>query len=186
MVQPQKPGQCGHRGRRGHRIAPISGRSENPMDAPQRKAIRLAEYDYSTPGYYFVTICSRGKANLFWASGKLVNDHPTLTPSGKIVRQCIQAIPLLHSTVRLDQFSIMPNHIHLILEITSPGGITISNVIAQLKRKATILIGTPIWQRNYYDHVIRSEADYQRIWTYVVNNHWKWREDCYYTQSSQL
>ena len=87
------------------------------MELPQRKDHRLAGYDYSSPGGYFITICTKDKRNLFWASNQLVNDHPILTPTGKIVLRCIQSIPALHPEIQLSLFNIMPNHIHLILEI---------------------------------------------------------------------
>ena len=150
------------------------------MDLPKRKANRLGAFDYSSPGYYFITVCARGKENLFWESGGLQNGRPVLTPAGNAVLQCILAIPAHYPSVRLDQFNIMPNHVHLILEILHPGCVEIEVPVRGMKAAASRQAGYPLWQKGFYDHVIRTEADYQRIWSYVVNNHWKWQEDCYH------
>ena len=155
------------------------------MGLPQRKEHRLAGYDYSSPGGYFITICTKDKRNLFWASNQLVNDYPILTPTGKIVLRCIQSIPILHPDIQLSLFNIMPNHIHLILEIHAPKATSIRHIIGQMKRSASMQAGFPIWQRNYYDHIIRNDVEYQNVWRYVENNHWKWREDCYHSPDDE-
>ena len=151
------------------------------MEQPQRKKHRLSGYDYSAPGGYFITICTKEKRNLFWASNQLIDGQPVLTPTGKIVLRCIQAIPTHYPGIQLDVFNIMPNHIHLILMVTAPNSVSIVRVIQQMKRSVTVQAGVPVWQRDYYDHIIRSDAEYQNIWRYVAYNHWKWLDDCYFT-----
>ena len=151
------------------------------MEQPQRKKHRLSGYDYSAPGGYFITICAKEKRNLFWASNQLIDGQPILTPTGKIVLCCIQAIPTHYPGVRLDVFNIMPNHIHLVLAVTAPSSVSIAHVIQQMKRSVTIQAGILVWQRDYYDHVIRNDTEYQNIWRYVAYNHWKWLDDCYFT-----
>ena len=150
------------------------------MELPQRKRNRLDKFDYCSPGYYFITICAKGRKNLFWASSELQNDRPVLTPAGQAVLQCIQSISACYPSVRVDQFNIMPNHVHLILEIHQPNCTSIPVIIGEMKCSASRLAGFSVWQKGYHDHVIRNDLDYQRIWAYVTNNHWKWREDCYF------
>ncbi|WP_295632444.1 transposase [uncultured Intestinimonas sp.] len=78
----------------------------------------------------------------------------------------------------------MPNHVHMILVLTSQGGRTlcaptVSRVIKQFKGVVTKRAGLPLWQKSFHDHIIRNEADYLRIWQYIDTNPLKWREDCF-------
>ncbi|MBO5211775.1 MAG: transposase [Clostridia bacterium] len=109
-----------------------------------------------------------------------------LSEQGEIVEKYILStnnIPKLN----VDKFVIMPNHIHLILSIQngtskapSPTNNIISHAISTLKRFANKEIGHNIWQRSFYDHIIRSEADYLSIWNYIDGNLQKWEKDCFY------
>jgi len=92
------------------------------MDLPKRKQNRLAEYDYSTPNAYFITICTKNRKNLFWMDVGTIIDRPNnvpLTNLGLIVQQSIEDIPKYYSAVSVDHFVIMPNHIHLLLQINT-------------------------------------------------------------------
>jgi len=92
------------------------------MDLPKRKQNRLAEYDYSTPNAYFITICTKNRKNLFWMDVGAIIDRPNnvpLTNLGMIARQSIEDIPKYYSAVSVDHFVIMPNHIHLLLQINT-------------------------------------------------------------------
>ena len=92
----------------------------------------------------------------------------------------------MYPLVHLDKYVIMPNHIHLILRVCAPEGgrpqvaPTLSRIIQQFKGAVTKSAGSPVWQRSFHDHIIRSEADYLRIWRYVDTNPLKWEEDHYY------
>ena len=101
---------------------------------------------------------------------------------GRIVHDAIKEIPGHYQGVELNKYTIMPNHIHLILVIRdgSPKGPSIHTIIQQFKRAVSIRIGTPIWQPRFYDHIIRSEREYQEIWRYIDNNPAKWALDRYY------
>jgi len=88
----------------------------------------------------------------------------------------------------VDKYVIMPNHIHLILKIerningriiSAP---TISTVVGQMKRKISKLVGFDIWQKSFYDHIIRNQHDYQQIWKYIDDNPLKWELDKYYNE----
>ena len=164
------------------------------MDLPRRKAIRLPEYDYSASGAYFVTICTHGRRCILSdvAVGADVPGGPNLqlTDVGKTVEQYILSTDRL-SGCHVDKYVIMPNHIHMILRIESVGAgaengpprasaPTVSDAVGALKRLVNRKTGRDIWQRSFYEHVIRGENDYREIWDYIENNPARWAEDRYY------
>ena len=160
------------------------------MDSlPKRKQNRLTGYDYSQPGCYFVTICSRDREHLFGCvvgADVLIGPHVQLSEVGAIVEQTISQIP------SVDKYIVMPNHVHILLRLpvanngpmgTSAPTQSVPWIVRYLKRTVTMACGKTVWQRGYHDHIIRSEADYLRIWDYIDTNPAKWREDCYYCQA---
>lgn len=160
------------------------------MDSlPKRKQNRLTGYDYSQPGCYFVTICSRDREHLFGCvvgADVLIGPHVQLSEIGAIVEQTISQIP------SVDKYIVMPNHVHILLRLpvanngpmgTSAPTQSVPWIVRYLKRTVTMACGKTVWQRGYHDHIIRSEADYLRIWDYIDTNPAKWREDCYYCQA---
>lgn len=155
-----------------------------------RKNIRLNNYDYSQSGYYFVTICTQDKRNIL---GEIViNDSKFSSPIvnfsdlGKIVEQYINNIDVVYTNARLDGYVIMPNHIHLIIIIESNiqnpynTAISLPQIIRSLKTLTNKKSGFSIWQRNYYEHVIRNEYDLSEIREYVKNNPLKWKLDRFF------
>ncbi|MBQ8000343.1 MAG: transposase [Ruminococcus sp.] len=94
------------------------------MDLPKRKNIRLKEYDYSSPGVYFVTVCASERKKYFWNSEKCVvpvlkYDEVVLSEMGKEVETAINGITEYYQNVSVDKFVIMPNHIHMMIRINS-------------------------------------------------------------------
>ena len=161
------------------------------MDLPKRKPNRLSYYDYSTPGAYFITICTKDRRCIFWDNvGASIArpKKPQLSEYGLIVDRAIRDISIHYPAIIVDQFVIMPNHIHLLLQInTSADGQQlaskkISTVIQQLKGVVTKQIGHPIWQKLFHDHIIRGEKDYLKIWEYIDTNPARWNEDCFYKE----
>ena len=157
-----------------------------PMELPKRKPNRLTEYDYSTPNAYFITICTENRRNLFWTDVGAAIGRPEevpLTHLGTITRQSITDIPKHYPMISVDRFVIMPNHIHLLLQINTDvdgrpmAAPTISTVINQTKGIISKKAGFPVWQKGFYDHVIRNENDYRDIWNYIEGNPGKWAED---------
>ena len=151
----------------------------------KRKDIRLKNYDYSQNGAYFVTICVQNKHEML---GKIVGERialPLLTIEGTTIEHAINEIPIRYPMVKIDKYIIMPNHIHMILIISSsPSGSamrspTLSTIVNQMKGYVTKQIGFPLWQRSYYDHIIRNEHEYQEIWKYIDENPLKWEDDTY-------
>ena len=150
------------------------------MELPKRKSNRLRCYDYKSPGYYFVTICTAGKRKLFWKSEQLVDGRPVLSEAGTIVESYIREIPLHYPCVQVEQCNVMPNHVHIILQIVEGNTVPLSTVVGQMKQAVSHTIGKSVWQKSYHDHVIRGEQDYLKIWNYVAYNHQKWKEDCFF------
>ena len=160
--------------------------------APQRKRLRLPEYDYAQPGYYFITVCTRERkqevlCSIEPAVGAIINRPPriSLTPLGRIVNETIRAIPDHYPGILVDQFIIMPDHVHLILSFRNigPDGRQIaaptplSKIIQQMKRIASKQAGVPLWQKGFYDHVIRNDVDLANDRQYIRNNPLKWLQD---------
>ena len=161
------------------------------QELPKRKNPRLKDYDYSSPGAYFITICTKDKKNVFWdgCQPDIVGEDIILplSPYGKIAEKAIKAIPEHYANIELWQYVVMPNHIHLILSIPYDSGRliaspTIATVIGQMKRFVSKQIGTAIWQRSFYDHIIRDRQDYDKIAKYVQDNPFKWQDDCFYSE----
>ena len=155
------------------------------MSLPKRKPTRLKDFDYSSQGAYFVTICTKDRKNIL---SNIVGEGfplPQLTQQGKIVEKYILSVNKKYPCVAVNKFVIMPNHIHIIFCVENDGrgnpSPTISNVVGWLKYNATKQInlidgntGNRIFQRSYYDHVIRNQEDYNEIWEYIENNPQKW------------
>ena len=155
---------------------------------PKRKHYRLLHFDYSSVSSYFITICTAEKRNLFWAE----TCDGTLSEKGLIVEEEILALPHRFCLTSIDKYVIMPDHVHLIITLFDSlvGADTdrpqpaadfpppvadrpnIKNVVGCLKAKITKRIGhgASVWQKSFYDHVIRSEKDYANAWDYIDNN----------------
>ena len=147
----------------------------------RKKPNRLVGYDYSAPGYYFLTICANNHECLF---GRILSENEQipavmeLNAAGQTVQAAIAEIPLHYSGVELDKFTIMPNHVHLI--IFNQNGESVSQKVRSWKILISKEIGESIWQRSFYDHVIRDERDYLIRWKYIDDNPAKWASDEYF------
>ena len=148
-------------------------------DLPKRKDIRIKEYDYSAPGAYFVTICTQNREKCLWdtVGADIIRPQNVLLSSiGIVVEQGILQISEHYKRVNVDQFCIMPDHVHLILVIQSSedGRIisapTVSTVVGSMKRWVSKQLGRSIWQKSFYEHGIRNQQDYDEIWEYIENN----------------
>ena len=164
------------------------------MNLPKRKSTRLKNYDYSQSGYYFVTICAYNRKNLFCniVGQGLAPAETKFSEFGNIANQEILELQKRFQNIKIDKYVIMPNHIHAIIAIqnetagASPCP-TLSNIICAFKsittRKCRLLKPKiKIWQISFYDHIIRGENDYLKIWNYIDTNPQKWNEDCFYTE----
>ena len=147
---------------------------------PNRKRQRLQAYDYAQPGMYFVTICSDGKRPLFGSMRDL-----EIVPSsiGQSVIDNWHALPKRFSHIDLDAFVLMPNHLHGLVLLKARGP-SLSVVIATFKnlvtREARLHGSSPpsaIWQRGFYDRIVRNDADLARIQEYIAANPARWEFD---------
>ena len=155
--------------------------TQEPDRFPARKSPRLKNFDYSSPNWYFVTICTWDKQCLFGSPN-------SLSPSGEIAQQCLKEIGIHFPNAVIEKSVIMPNHVHAILSLT--GGINLSSVIGLYKSAVTKQIheinpDEKVWQTSYHDHIIRNQADYERIWLYIDANPGRWMDDCFYTPDQE-
>ena len=150
------------------------------MDLPKRKNIRLNDYNYSSNGAYFITICTKNKENLLWknvgANCVRPLDQLPLSKIGIVIENEIYKLNTVYENIKVDKYQIMPNHIHLIIFIYEDSNgrtqfaPTISRIIKQFKGSITKQIGFSIWQKSFYDRIIRNEKEYQSVWNYIHNN----------------
>ena len=144
------------------------------MTLPTRKWPRLNGWDYSKNGLYFLTICTEGKKCIL-SSISPQSPHSSLislTATGEIVDTYIKTIQ------GIDKYVIMPNHVHMIIQKSN--GKPISSDVRSFKTLTTKKLGYSIWQKYYYDHIIRDEHDYLIKWDYIDKNPGKWFEDEYF------
>ncbi len=145
------------------------------MTLPDRKKNRLENYDYSQNGAYFITICTRDRKKILSEIVGADTIRPyeiILSQYGKIVDKAINNIANIYENISVDKYVIMPDHVHMILRITNNGGRMVSapTVIAGMKRYVSKKCGVSIWQKTYYDHIIRNQKDYNEIWEYIEHN----------------
>ena len=165
------------------------------MDLPKRKPNRLPRFDYSTPGAYFITICTQNRKCTLGhivGGGDLDAPYVNLSPTGTIVQRNIEAsnqIPNIH----IEKYVIMPNHIHMIVFVDeahangtswspSPTNAAVPHSVSTFKRFCHQESPVKTFQRSYHDHVIRGEKDCLKIWQYIDSNPAKWQEDCFYIE----
>lgn len=161
-----------------------------------RRSIRLKGYDYAQAGLYFITICCENRICRF---GSVGNGEMILNEFGKIARDEWLKTPTLRPNTALHEFVIMPNHIHGIIQIrrgecnsplirgecNSPlrspsqtvGAIVRGYKSAVTKQLRVLGLTEKLWQRNYWEHIIRNENEYKRIGQYIINNPQKWEND---------
>lgn len=153
----------------------------------KRKANRLKNFDYSASGAYFITICTKNRKCILSEIVGADIIRPCeiqLTQYGEIVKSGIINISKIYPNCIVNHYVIMPNHIHLIITIDNEYGRIISapTVIGQFKRYVSKKCGFSIWQKSFYDHIIRDNEDYLTKAQYIENNPSKWQEDQYYKQ----
>ncbi len=183
------------------------------MIQPQRQSIRLEGHNYSSPGWYYVTICAQNRRCLF---GEIQAGEMKLNELGNIVKKEWLKTTKIRKYVNLDEYQIMPNHFHGIVAIKNDVGaychtpdgsnnkyesepqsglcnkplhcqspsMGLGAIIRGFKSACTKQInqlqnisGRSIWQRNYYDHIIRNKTDLGKIRRYIKNNPARWGED---------
>jgi REP element-mobilizing transposase RayT len=172
---------------------------------PQRKKIRLQGYDYSQDGAYFITICTKNRAEIFC---HIENGNAILNKYGKIVKDEIEKIPQIRKECVIDCYVVMPNHVHIIACLVGDdgnrpaptvnypknasatmGGLPsahtahiLSNMVKGFKGAVSRRFGFSPWQRSFHDRIIRNDNEYRLIAEYIENNPMQWENDCFYVQ----
>lgn len=157
-----------------------------------RRSIRLKGYDYSQSGAYFITLVTYRRECLF---GNIVDGEMRLSSMGRIADEHWRAIPEHFPQMELGAYVIMPNHVHGVIVIQSVGAThwfaptangpkrgSIGAIIGAYKMSVTRRIqkelnSTGIWQRNYYEHIIRNDEEHNRIHLYIEANIDNWAMD---------
>ena len=166
------------------------------MRPKARRSIRLVQYDYRSAGCYFITVCLREREHLL---GDVINGKVLLHAAGQIVDSAILEMGRRNNHVGVDSFVVMPDHFHLLLSIESPNdgqpsgikgakprgtvprsiGAIVQNLKSLTSRRINRLHGVSgrrVWQRNYWERVIRDEAERDQIREYIVTNPQQWEE----------
>ena len=153
------------------------------VTSPHRRSLRLPHYDYASAGVYFVTICTADRICLL---GDVRNGTMRMNRFGEIVETCWRELPNHYPHVKLDSFVVMPNHVHgiIVLEPTADSPGKRSAIVRAFKsfsarrinmlRKAS---DQPLWQRGYYEHVVRNESSLAEIREYIAGNPAQWLTD---------
>lgn len=152
---------------------------------PQRHHTRLTGYDYRTPGYYFVTVCTQHRLPLF---GSIREGKMCLSPAGAMVQAAWHDLLALHPGIALDTHVTMPDHVHAILVLEDDPGrtLSLSDLLHRYKSLTTKRyahgvrdgIWPPfagrLWQEGFYDHVIRREGELEVVRRYILENPLRW------------
>ena len=156
----------------------------------ERKANRLKGYNYSSKGMYFITISSYKSEPLF---GRVLRNNGSyegveLTEIGKIIENQLKTMSDYYDYAKIINFIVMPNHIHLILEIKETSCTAKENranaavpmFVSSMKRFVNKKVGYDVWHRSYHDHIIRNDEDFTKIFEYISDNPRRWAEDRFY------
>lgn len=183
-----------HARRGGSRTALVADMTFDPT-IHHRRSIRLQGYDYSQAGMYFVTLCTRNRECLF---GEIVDETMRLNPVGQIVADSWAWLAQRYEHVELDEWVVMPNHLHGIVVIndhckggsrtapTKPIGRLIGAYKTVSTRQANTFWQTPgmlLWQRNYWERIVRDAAELLSIQEYICNNPAQWAQDKLHPQT---
>jgi len=163
---------------------------ENIITLPTRKSIRLPRYDYAQTGLYFVTVCTEGRVLLF---GEIVSGEVVLSEAGRIVDDCIQQIPQHYQHVSVDEYVVMPDHVHVIVCVENNGqvplraenipplrgNVSTTGTIGAIMRGVKIGVtkwfrsqgnARDVWQRGFWERVIRDERELAMVREYIRTN----------------
>ena len=160
---------------------------------PKRKHPRLDHYDYSTAGAYFITICTQNRRCLLSriVGRGLAPAEIQYTAYGQIAQEQLLLLEQRYPSLKIDQYVIMPNHIHAILLLQETAGVnprpTIMDIICAYKSLTTrqckkVRPIDKLFQTSFYEHVIRDREDYHEIAEYILNNPKQWELDALYSK----
>ncbi|MBU1668747.1 transposase [bacterium] len=171
----------------------------NNSNKNNRKSIRLKHYDYYKNGAYFITICTQNREHLF---GEIIDNEMLLNNAGKMIQKWLHKLDNNFEGISIDGMVIMPNHVHFVLSIFMPTKgrdmalplhglsevlqwfktMTTNEYIRGVKSNIYPAFYKRVWQRNYYEHIIRNEKSLSEIQEYMKNNPQQWADDVLYTK----
>jgi REP element-mobilizing transposase RayT len=149
----------------------------------------LAAYDYAQPGAYFVTVVTHGRRPLF---GAVRGEEMVANAAGRALWRVWSDLPKRFAGIEIDEFVVMPNHVHGLLWLIAPtapspqpdrGSVSLGDVVGAFKsigaREANRILGRngALWQRNYYERIVRNDAELNALRKYVVENPLRWSFD---------
>ncbi len=143
---------------------------------PCRKKNRLQNFDYATKGDYFITICTNERKNVFWISNYNEISVKTylalLNDTGLVVHNVLLNVNKVYSEKAvIEKYVIMPDHIHLLVYIMNDNLVSVETIVKNIKRYVSLELGVKnLWQKGFYDHIIRNENDYNETWDYIDAN----------------
>lgn len=157
-------------------------------DKPHRKILRLTTHNYSSAGAYFITICTFKSQSFL---GKVRHGKMILNALGHIVQSCWIDLPRYYDEISLDAYVVMPDHFHGIIYIESEDNLnrgriqeTLPSIIRSFKSFSSRFInnvrqspGAPVWQKSYYDMIIRSHTQLVKVRRYIAGNPYRWKQD---------
>ena len=172
-----------------------------------RTSMRMQNYDYTNTGYYFVTICTKDRV---WSFGEIRDATMYLSEIGIVAEECIRQIPNHYPLVNIDTFVVMPNHVHMIIDISGHDApITcqeraqdvaplrprvlsqsLGAIVRGYKMGVTKIFRekypfVDLWQRNYHERIIRDEQERERIQKYIQNNPTAWQKDILFAPNAK-
>ena len=169
------------------------------MKLPVRKNLRIKDFNYKSANVYFVTICSKNQECIFCKIDDEItnisfdeidfNKYIHYSNIGKIVIASLKNIEKIYDSIVLKEYVVMPNHLHILIEFVNKScnnNTDLSKVIGSFKRYVTFSVNkdsdrkVEIWQKSFYEHIVRNEGDYDRIVEYIIYNPFKWKLDEYY------
>lgn len=168
----------------------------NP-DVHHRRSIRLKDFDYSSEGAYFITICTENRENLFGGiivGADSISAQMKINDAGKMIELIWKQTIIEYQNIKSEKYVIMPNHFHCIIDVLRAdmeSAPTVGSIVQSFKRNTTVnyingvksgiypQFDKRIWQRNYYEHIIRDKYDYQTKWNYIDENPQNWEKDEY-------
>ncbi len=163
-------------------------RMEKGNSIPKRKPVRLQNFDYNAPGIYFITICTENRKCILSriVGGDVLDapNHVELLPYGKIADKYIKQLNDFYTDISVTNYVIMPDHIHIMLFVHGNGASrtspptkqhsVVSHFISTFKRFCNKEYGVNVWQRHFYDHIIRGKQDFEEHLSYIRENPIRW------------
>ncbi len=175
---------------------------DKEKELPKRKDIRLKNFDYSSPGAYFITICTENRKNYFWSdtlnpqafewhsvgANCVRPQNLPLSDIGNVVMVELEKWHKTYDAVALCSYVIMPNHLHIMVFISADEygrpqvAPTVDRMVKQFKGAVTKKIGRPIWQKSFVEHIIRNKQDFETRSKYIYENPVRWYYDELYAE----